>query len=73
MPGIVLAIDVAVGDQVRGAQLLAVLEAMKMEHRIEAPGDGVVAEVLVAVGDQVQAGDALFVLDHRDGEAPTAS
>jgi biotin carboxyl carrier protein len=44
-----------------------VLEAMKMEHRIEAPGDGVVAQVLVTVGDQVQAGDALFVLE--DGAA----
>jgi propionyl-CoA carboxylase alpha chain len=63
MPGIVLAVEVAAGDHVQGGQILAVLEAMKMEHRIEAPGDGVVAEVLVTVGDQVQAGDALFVLD----------
>jgi len=63
MPGIVLAVEVAAGDHVKGGQILAVLEAMKMEHRIEAPGDGIVAEVLVTVGDQVQAGDALFVLD----------
>jgi propionyl-CoA carboxylase alpha chain len=67
MPGIVLAMEVAAGDHVSAGQLLAVLEAMKMEHRIEAPGDGIVAEVLVTVGDQVQAGDALFVLD--DGAA----
>ncbi|MFN3215006.1 MAG: biotin carboxylase N-terminal domain-containing protein [Acidimicrobiales bacterium] len=69
MPGIVLAVEVAPGAIVTGGQVLAVLEAMKMEHRIEAPGDGVVAQVLVTVGDQVQAGDALFVLDDSDAEA----
>lgn len=71
MPGIVLAIEVAAGDHVTAGRVLAVLEAMKMEHRIEAPGDGVVAEVLVTVGAQVQAGDALFVLDDAGGAEAT--
>jgi 3-methylcrotonyl-CoA carboxylase alpha subunit len=42
----------------RGAALL-VMEAMKMEHTIVAPADGVVAEVLYAVGDQVAEGAEL--------------
>jgi propionyl-CoA carboxylase alpha chain len=67
MPGVVLTVEVAAGDVVKAGQVLAVLEAMKMEHRIEAPTDGIVTQVLVTVGDQVQAGDALFVLD--DGAA----
>ena len=39
--------------------LVAVVEAMKMEHRITAPSGGIVQELLVAAGDQVAAGDAL--------------
>lgn len=41
---------------------LAVLEAMKMEHSLLAPRDGVVAEVLAGAGDQVEAGAALVRL-----------
>ncbi len=63
MPGVVLAVEVSPGDQVQAGQLLAILEAMKMEHRIEASRSGIVTDVVVAVGDQVQAGDALFALD----------
>jgi len=53
MNGAIIAVDVKPGDAVTKGQRLAVLEAMKMEHRLVAPADGTVAEVPVAVGDQV--------------------
>ena len=53
MPGVILRVLVAAGAGVRRGQDLAVLEAMKMEHAIVAPTDGVVATLAVAVGQQV--------------------
>ena len=63
MPGKVLALTVAVGDAVEAGQLLLVLEAMKMEHRITAPAAGSVQAVKVAVGEQVAHGALLIVLN----------
>ncbi len=60
MPGLVKSIHVAVGDAVEAGQRLAVLEAMKMEHALKAPGPGQVAEVLTEAGAQVEAGAPLF-------------
>jgi 3-methylcrotonyl-CoA carboxylase alpha subunit len=60
MPGRVIAVDVAAGDNVTKGQKLLTLEAMKMEHGLTAPFDGTVAELNVAVGSQVQV-DALLV------------
>ncbi len=60
MPGKIAKIAVAQGDKVSAHDLLLVLEAMKMEHRIEAPGDGVVGALHVRQGDIV-AGDALLL------------
>lgn len=53
MHGKVLSIDVKAGDRVKKGQVLAVIEAMKMEHALTAPMDGEVAEIAVAAGDQV--------------------
>ena len=55
VPGTITAIEVAVGDAVADGQVLVVLEAMKMEHRILADATGVVARVLVEVGQSVDA------------------
>lgn len=63
MPGQVVAFRVAVGDSVKKGQPLAVIEAMKMEHTINAPTDGVVQELLFAVGDLVGDGDELLRLE----------
>jgi propionyl-CoA carboxylase alpha chain len=63
MPGTVLAVHVAPGDQVDAGQLLLIVEAMKMEHRITAPGAGTVAELPARRGSQVAAGDILVVID----------
>jgi propionyl-CoA carboxylase alpha chain len=65
MPGIVTSIRVAPGDTVAAGQLLVLLEAMKMEHRIAAPTAGRIAEIRVAVGAQVRRGDPLLVLTPR--------
>jgi len=62
MPGKVLSFSVKAGDEVREGQVLAIMEAMKMEHTIAAPGDGVVAELLYAPGDQVAEGAELLTL-----------
>ena len=59
MPGAVLATEVNAGDAVTRGQLVLILEAMKMEHRITAPQDGVIGELCVAVGDQVENGQLL--------------
>lgn len=62
MPGKVISFSVKPGERVRKGQVLALLEAMKMEHSIVAPQDGTVTEWLYAPGDQVQEGAALLKL-----------
>ncbi len=62
MPGKVVSFAVKAGDKVSKGQALAVMEAMKMEHTIAAPLDGVVAELLYAPGDQVTEGSELLKL-----------
>ncbi|MFG1934482.1 acetyl/propionyl/methylcrotonyl-CoA carboxylase subunit alpha [Mycobacterium sp. NPDC048908] len=59
MPGSVLRVGAAVGDTVRAGQPLIWLEAMKMEHTVTAPSDGVLAELNVEAGQQVEVGFAL--------------
>jgi propionyl-CoA carboxylase alpha chain len=63
MPGTVLAVHAAAGDSVTGGQLLMIVEAMKMEHRITTPHTGVVREVRAHPGQPVAAGDLLAVID----------
>lgn len=68
MPGNVLSISVAVGDTVEKGQLMLILEAMKMEHRITAPRAGTVEAIHVEEGDQVSNGELLIVLAEEDEE-----
>jgi pyruvate carboxylase subunit A/propionyl-CoA carboxylase alpha chain len=56
MPGSVLRIGAAVGDSVAAGQALVWLEAMKMEHTVTSPGDGILTELNVEVGQQVDVG-----------------
>jgi 3-methylcrotonyl-CoA carboxylase alpha subunit len=69
MNGLVLKLLVKPGDKVVGHQTVAVIEAMKMEHSIEAPHDGVVKEVFCKEGGRVTAGQVLMELEH-EGEKP---
>ncbi|MEV0968183.1 acetyl/propionyl/methylcrotonyl-CoA carboxylase subunit alpha [Microtetraspora glauca] len=54
MPGTVLVVKAAAGDRVRAGQPLVVVEAMKMEHSVVAPLDGVVTELTVRIGQAVE-------------------
>jgi len=69
MPGVVLEVRCTVGDRVRARQTLVVLEAMKMEHHVNAPADATVTELRVAPGQQVHNGDLLAVLEPLEEDA----
>lgn len=62
LPGIIVGINVKVGDAVKRGQTVVTLEAMKMENAIQATQDGVVASIDVAEGDSVLEGVALVTL-----------
>ncbi|HUI88251.1 MAG TPA: biotin/lipoyl-containing protein [Anaerolineales bacterium] len=64
MPGQVRSVNAKEGDSVSKGQTLLVLEAMKMEIRIQAPFDGVLKELLVKVGQTVEREQILVKLDH---------
>ncbi|MGA7760029.1 MAG: biotin carboxylase N-terminal domain-containing protein [Ilumatobacteraceae bacterium] len=66
LPGTVIAVHVEAGASVVDGQLLMVVEAMKMEHKIVASGDATVTEVRFAVGDRVDTGDLLVALEHHE-------
>ena len=68
MPGSVLRIGAAVGDTVTAGQPLVWLEAMKMEHTVTAPADGVLAELNVEPGQQVDVGAVLARVDTEQGD-----
>jgi propionyl-CoA carboxylase alpha chain len=67
LPGTVIAVHVEPGQQVGEGELLMVIEAMKMEHRIRAVVAATVVDVRFAVGDRVDAGDLLVELHHAEG------
>jgi 3-methylcrotonyl-CoA carboxylase alpha subunit len=63
MPGLVKLVTAIQGQNVIKGEPLVVLEAMKMEHTLTAPRDGVVAEVMARPGDQVSDGTLLLALE----------
>lgn len=72
--GTIVSIDVAVGDEVRAGQQLAVVEAMKMEHVIAAAHDGIVRQVTMAAGDVVREAYPMIFVEEASvsgGEAVT--
>ncbi|SFA52365.1 propionyl-CoA carboxylase alpha chain [Rhodococcoides kroppenstedtii] len=74
MPGSVVRLGVAVGDRVTAGQPIVWLEAMKMEHTVTAPADGVVTELAVSVGQQVEVDAVLAVVAEPESvttETPT--
>ena len=73
--GTVVAINVAVGDEVRKRQQVAVVEAMKMEHIILAPHGGIVRGVTMAAGDVVRQGFPIVFIQEAEvgGDAIVAA
>ncbi|RZF61151.1 ATP-grasp domain-containing protein [Sphingomonas populi] len=67
MPGRVIAVAVAAGDAVRKGQKLVTVEAMKMEHSLTAPFDGIIAELNAREGGQVSEGTLLVRIEPSEG------
>jgi pyruvate carboxylase subunit B len=68
MPGLVVKIEVAVGDAVEPGETVAVVEAMKMENELRASAPGTVSAVRVGEGDAVEKDQVLLELDPPDSE-----
>jgi 3-methylcrotonyl-CoA carboxylase alpha subunit len=69
LPGVVSAVAVQEGQAVTAGEVLMVIEAMKMEHTIAAPHDGVVRAIHFARGDRVPEGSELLELSRADDKA----
>ena len=63
LPGVIIEINVKVGDKVSEGQELAILEAMKMENSIEATCNGVVSKIHVSKGDSILEGVAIITIE----------
>ena len=66
MPCKISTVIVKVGDTVKKGQVLIILEAMKMEHVIKSPQDGVVSKVYYIVGDLVEEGKNLVAFEEEE-------
>ena len=62
LPGVIIDIRVAAGDQIKAGQVIAILEAMKMENEIQAESDGTIISVHVGKGDSVLEGAAIVTI-----------
>ena len=62
LPGVIIGVMVNVGDTVKAGQVVAVLEAMKMENEIQAEFDGVVTSVYVSQGDSILEGTPIVTI-----------
>ncbi|MEM9843098.1 MAG: acetyl-CoA carboxylase biotin carboxyl carrier protein subunit, partial [Pseudomonadota bacterium] len=61
--GTIIDVRVSVGDAVSAGQAVALMEAMKMEHTLTAPRDGIVASISTEIRAQVGEGDVLVALE----------
>lgn len=62
LPGVILELSVAVGDEVKRGQRVAILEAMKMENNINSDRDGKVLEIKVQKGDSILEGTDILII-----------
>lgn len=66
MAGLVTGVAVKTGDRVAKGDVVATIEAMKMEHQLKAPRDGIVADALVKEGDQLAIRAKIIVLETEE-------
>ncbi len=69
MPGVIIDVRVALGQEVTAGETLVVMEAMKMEHIISAASSGTVTELFVTIGQQVDSEAVLLTIDTGDDES----
>ena len=62
LPGVIVGINVKVGDKVKAGQVVAMLEAMKMENEIQSEYDGIVLSVNVSQGDSILEGAPIVII-----------
>lgn len=62
MPGMIVAIPVAEGQEVKARQTVIILESMKMENELKAPRDGIVQRISVEVGQSVEQNKLLVTI-----------
>jgi biotin carboxyl carrier protein len=62
IPGLILEIKVRVGESVRAGQVVAVMEAMKMENNLTAPVSGTIKEIRMQKGSEVSTGDVVILI-----------
>ena len=62
MQGTILDVKVKAGDAIKKGQVVAILEAMKLENEVVSPFDGVVKNVLVSKGQKVNNGEKLLII-----------
>jgi biotin carboxyl carrier protein len=60
MPGLVVAVPIAEGQDVKKGQVLIILESMKMQNELKSPRDGIVNRIRVRVGESVEQKQALL-------------
>lgn len=63
MPGLILNIHVAVGDEVKKGEILMILEAMKMENTLKSPTDGKIKAIKVNQGENVEKNQILIIFE----------
>lgn len=63
MPGLVLEIKVAIGDEIKKGESILILEAMKMENSLKSPGDGIIKSIEIKKGEAVEKNQVLLVLE----------
>ena len=63
LPGVIIALKVNKGDHVKAGQVVAILEAMKMENEIQTESDGIVTSVHVAEGDSISEGESIVTIE----------
>ena len=69
LQGIVLIVDVEVGDQITEGQRVVLLESMKMEHEVLAPSGGIVTRVFIEAGQMVEEAENLFSFEKKETAA----
>ncbi|MCD7829917.1 MAG: biotin/lipoyl-binding protein, partial [Clostridiales bacterium] len=62
LPGTVVSMKVSAGQAIKSGDIVAIIEAMKMENEVLAPRDGTVAQVVAGQGTAVKTGDPLVIL-----------